>query len=155
MTTTTSCHIHWMIRRDMPAILQAEQSASEPPWAEDDFMTCLRQRNCIGMVATAPTDEEPVVAHMLYELHQRRLHLIRLLVASDVRRSGVGTALLDKLKGKLSERRRLITTEVRESNLAAQLFLRANGFKAQRVVRDYYENGESTYLMEWRLEGEA
>ena len=44
-------HIRWMIRRDMPEVLQAEQASFEFPWTEEDFLRCLRQRNCIGMVA--------------------------------------------------------------------------------------------------------
>src|SRR5690606_11527131 len=44
-------HIRWMIRRDMPEVLQIEKASFEFPWYEDDFIRCLRQRNCIGMVA--------------------------------------------------------------------------------------------------------
>ena len=44
-------HIRWMIRRDMPEVLGIENSSFEFSWSEDDFIRCLRQRNCIGMVA--------------------------------------------------------------------------------------------------------
>ena len=44
-------HIRWMIRRDMPEVLDIENQAFEFPWTEEDFIRCLRQRNCIGMVA--------------------------------------------------------------------------------------------------------
>ena len=44
-------HIRWMIRRDMPEVLQIERTSFEYPWSEEDFIRCLRQRNCIGMVA--------------------------------------------------------------------------------------------------------
>ena len=44
-------HIRWMIRRDMPEVLQTEQLSFEYAWNEEDFLRCLRQRNCIGMVA--------------------------------------------------------------------------------------------------------
>ena len=44
-------HIRWMIRRDMPEVLQTEQESFEHSWTEEDFLRCLRQRNCIGMVA--------------------------------------------------------------------------------------------------------
>ena len=54
-------HIRWMIRRDMPEVLDVERSSFEFPWAEDDFIRCLRQRNCIGMVAEVD-DQRFVVA---------------------------------------------------------------------------------------------
>src|SRR5687768_6635477 len=44
-------HIRWMIRRDMPEVLSIETQCFEFPWTEEDFLRCLRQRNCIGMVA--------------------------------------------------------------------------------------------------------
>ena len=43
--------LRWMIRRDMPEVLAIEQEAFEFPWSDEDFTRCLRQRNCIGMVA--------------------------------------------------------------------------------------------------------
>ena len=49
--TEIAVHIRWMIRRDMPEVLQIEAASFEFPWLEDDFIRCLRQRNCIGMVA--------------------------------------------------------------------------------------------------------
>ena len=58
-------HIRWMIRRDMPEVLEIEQSSFEFPWTEEDFIRCLRQRNCIGMVAEY---DEKVVGFMIYEL---------------------------------------------------------------------------------------
>ena len=47
-------HIRWMIRRDMPEILEIEKQSFEFPWCEEDFIRCLRQRNCIGMVRQYP-----------------------------------------------------------------------------------------------------
>ena len=70
--TSVCVHIRWMIRRDMPAVLGIENSCFEFAWNEDDFIRCLRQRNCIGMVAE---EDEQVVGFMIYELHKNRLHI--------------------------------------------------------------------------------
>ena len=58
-----------------------------------------------------------------------------------------------KLSSKLfSHRRTRSTLEVRETNLPAQLFFRAQGFQAVRVLRDFYEDsGEDAFLMQYRL----
>jgi len=45
--------IRWMIRRDMAEVLRIERESFEYHWTEEDFLCCLRQRNCIGMVAEA------------------------------------------------------------------------------------------------------
>jgi len=147
---TDSAHIRWMIRRDMAAVLDIEDGSFEFPWLEEDFIHCLRQRNCIGMVAV--DEEDRVVGFMIYELHRSRIHLLNFAVAPDYRRLGVGSQMVAKLVGKLSSQRRSrIVLEVRESNLPAQLFFRENGFRAMSVMRDYYDDTpEDAYLMEFR-----
>ena len=62
-----------MIRRDMREVLDVEREAFEFPWSDEDFTRCLRQRNCIGMVAESG---DSVVAFMIYELHRSRLHVL-------------------------------------------------------------------------------
>jgi ribosomal-protein-alanine N-acetyltransferase len=145
-------HIRWMIRRDMPEVLRAEQESFEFAWTEEDFLKCLRQRNCIGMVAEC---DEKVVGFMIYELHKTKLHVLNFAVHPDQRRFGVGRAMVAKLVGKLSSHRRTrITLAVRETNLAAQLFFKATDFRALKVLRGYYEDsGEDAFLMQYRLGG--
>jgi len=142
-------HIRWMIRRDMPEVLEIEGCSFEFPWFEDDFIRCLRQRNCIGMVAEY---DEHVVGCMIYELHKSRLHVLNFAVHPDFRRSEVGQQMIDKLISKLSHQRRTrVTLEVRETNLDAQLFFRSRGFMATSLMRDFYEDTtEDAYLMEYQ-----
>ena len=143
-------HIRWMIRRDMPEVLQTEQSSFDFAWTEEDFLRCLRQRNCIGMVAE---QGERVVGFMIYELHKTKLHILNFAVHHSSRRTGIGGQMVSKLISKLSSHRRTkITLEVRETNLSAQLFFRAQSFRALRVLRTYYEDsGEDAFLMQYQL----
>ncbi len=146
-------HIRWMIRRDMPEVLDVESEAFEFPWTEEDFIRCLQQRNCIGMVAE---HDEQVVGFMIYELHKTRLHILNFAVSEAHRRLGVGTQMVDKLVSKLSQQRRTrITLEVRETNLAAQLFFRTKQFRAISVLRAFYEDTpEDAYFMQFRYPAE-
>ena len=146
-------HIRWMIRRDMPEVLDIEAESFEFPWLEEDFIRCLRQRNCIGMVAE---HDDRVVGFMIYELNKTRIHVLNFAVAAEYRRRGVGTQMVAKLIGKLSSQRRTrIMLEVRETNLPAQLFFRDSGFRAVSVLRDYYEDTpEDAYLMQYRYRPE-
>ena len=148
-----SVHIRWMIRRDMPEVLDIEKSSFEFPWSEEDFIRCLRQRNCIGMVAEY---DERVVGFMIYELHKNQLHVLNFSVRPDARRRGVGQQMINKLVGKLSQQRRnRIVLEIRETNLAAQLFFRNSDFRAVSVLRDYYDDTtEDAYVMQYRYKEE-
>jgi [ribosomal protein S18]-alanine N-acetyltransferase len=142
-------HIRWMIRRDMPDILAIENRSFEFPWSEEDFINCLRQRNCIGMVAE---HDDRVVGFMIYELNKTRIQVLNFAVSERVRRRGVGKQMMAKLVAKLSSQRRSrITLEVRETNLPAQLFFRTEGFRAVSVLRSFYsDTPEDAYLMQYR-----
>lgn len=146
-------HIRWMIRRDLAEVMEIERRSFEFPWAEEDFLRCLQQRNCIGMVAE---HEERIVGFMIYELHKARLHLLNFAVGPEHRRRGVGAQMAEKLVGKLSsQRRHRIALEVRETNLAAQFFFRKAGFKATHVLRDFYEDTpEDAYVMQFSCAAE-
>ena len=145
--------IRWMIRRDMAEVLDIEQHSFEYPWSESDFLHCLRQRNCIGMVAEL---DHQVMGFVIYELYKSRLHILNLAVAPLMRRNGIGQQMIEKLVHKLSQQRReAITLEVRETNLTAQVFFRQQGFRAMSVLRDHYpDTNEDAYLMQFNLHDE-
>ena len=142
-------HIRWMIRRDMQEVLEIENDGFEFPWYEEDFIRCLRQRNCIGMVAE---HNDQVVGFMIYELEKSKLHLLNFAVAREHRRQGVGRQMIDKLIGKLSHQRRTrIVLEIRETNLPAQLFFKQCNFRAVSVLREFYDDTpEDAYAMHYR-----
>lgn len=142
-------HIRWMIRRDMPEVLNIENAAFEFPWDEGDFIYCLRQRNCIGKIAE---HEDQVLGYILYELHKSRIHILNMAVDPLSRRLGIGMQFVRDLQGKLSpQRRRRLTTNVRETNLPAQLFFRRCGLRAVRIVSGLWDKADSiedAYFME-------
>src|SRR5690606_11120530 len=59
--------IRLLIRRDMTEVLAIERESFEFAGSEEDCLCCLRQRNCIGMVAE---EDDAIVAYMIYELHK-------------------------------------------------------------------------------------
>lgn len=148
---TIPVHIRWMIRRDMNEVLEIESQSFEYPWSEEDFIRCLSERNCIGMVAE---HDDRIAGFMIYEIQNTRLHLLNLAVHQSMRRAGVGRQMIDKLASKLvHRRRRQILLEVRETNLAAQMFFRSLDFRAISLLRDFYEDTtEDAYLMQYKMQ---
>lgn len=144
-------HIRWLIRRDMVEVLAIEQQGFGPhAWTQEDFLRVLRERNCIGMVAERG---EAVVGFMVYELQKNFLRVLNMAVHADWRHQAVATQMVQKLISKLaSHRRERIVLEARETNLDAQLFFSKQGFRALRVLRDYFvDSGEDAYLMQYKL----
>ncbi len=150
------CHIRWMIRRDLDDVIRIERAAfSEFNWQEEDFVRHLRQRNCIGMTTEVDFAGQPkVVGFMLYELHRDRLVVLNFAVDPRFHRNGIGTAMVEKLKYKMSPGRRgCIALECRESNLEALNFFKAQGFQAVKLMREYYEEcNEDAVLMRFQLQ---
>lgn len=142
--------IRWLIRRDMDEVLSIERGSFQFPWTEEEFLCCLRQRNCIGTVAEL---DHRIVGFMIYELHKSMLRIQNFAVAADVRRNGIGRQMLQRLIDKLSQqRRREIVLEVRETNVPAQLFFADSGFRAVTVLRKHYDDTcEDAYYMRYCL----
>ena len=142
--------IRWLIRRDMADVLGIENESFEFAWTEEDFLSCLRQRNCIGMVAE---HDQEIVGFMIYELHKSRLNILNFAVSAGARRNQVGTQMVQKLIDKLSQQRRHeIVLEVRETNVSAQLFFKAHGFRAVNILRSHYDDTtEDAYVMRYHL----
>ena len=142
--------IRWLIRRDMNTVLDIERASFSTPWSDEDFLCCLRQRNCIGMVAEY---DHQILGFMIYELHKSRLNILNFAVDPAARRHGVGRQMVLRLVDKLSQQRRNeILLEVREKNLDAQLFFKEQGFRAITVLRCHYDDtAEDAYIMQFRL----
>lgn len=145
--------IRWLIRRDMEEVLSIEQGSFEFPWTEEEFLSCLRQRNCIGTVAEL---DHEIVGFMIYELHPSMLRILNFAVSPNCRRAGIGKQMVQRLVDKLSQqRRREIVLEVRETNLDAQLFFAGSDFKAVTVLRNHYDDTlEDAYYMRYALKNE-
>lgn len=151
-TTTIKVHIRFMIRKDLQEVLQIEEDSHTYPWSEDEFRKSLRKRNHIGMVAEL---NHKVVGFIVYELHKTEYAIHDLGVHSEYRRCGIGAQIIERLIDKLSlDKRPRITLNARETYLDAQLFFQKMGFKAIRVLRDHYDNGEDAYLMVRRFDAD-
>lgn len=130
MNTTTKHNIRWLIRRDMDEINCIEHD-HQCGLSEETIRGHLKQRNCIGIVAESP--DGPIDGYAIYTLHPSHFRLERIAVHRMCHRSGVGKAMVERLKERCSfknERRNAIEVDVPEINLAAQLFFQSCGFRA-------------------------
>jgi len=141
----------WIVRHDMPAILEIERDSYAFPWSEAEFLDALLERGCIGVVARC---RRQVVGFLLYQSRSRTIEIVNLAVAVELRRAGIGRQMIDFLKEKLSRDGRIeLSACVSDDSLAAQLFLREQGFRAVAVLRDFYNEHEGdAYLMKYQLD---
>jgi ribosomal-protein-alanine N-acetyltransferase len=151
----TDLTLRWMIRRDLPHLLHIHHQTPALPLSAHDLLTISRSVDtgiCVAEVrdrvvgfliyrVALPTEMEPDV-----ELGTMRITLLNVAVAPAWQRQGVGRALIERFKNKLSGPQDHIEAVVPESNLAAQLLLRETGFKAVRILRGHFDD-EDGYLM--------
>lgn len=142
----------WTLRRHLEAILDIERRSFDDPWPEDKFVSTLRRNGVVGLSAFAGNEETgPLVAYCIYSLDKGHITILNLAVHPQHRRNKIATRLVAKIKEKLSKGRRIrIVSTVSEANLAAQLFLRSEGFKCDAILPRHYEH-EDAYRFNYVL----
>ena len=140
--------VRWVLEADFEGIESIERHSFEQRWSGAELRGVLRTREAAGVVVEV---NRRLAGYMFYELHPSRVEVLTIAVEYRSRRLGCGTALLGWLKARMTTERQRMETVVRERNLSAQLFLRSQGFRAERVLRGYFaDTDEEAYQMVYR-----
>jgi ribosomal-protein-alanine N-acetyltransferase len=143
-----------METKDLDRVMMIETLSNEFYLTKEDMVEMLRRKNVVVMVALKDESvDSEIVGFIIYELMSKRIQVLDMAIHPNYRRMGYGKTLIDKLKDKLSIKKRIkISTEVRESNLSLQLFLKSQNFIAHEILKDYFEDTkEDGYIMQYSL----
>jgi ribosomal-protein-alanine N-acetyltransferase len=142
--------VRWMVRRDFVQVLAIEQACFEFPWTEEEFLQCLHQPNCLGMVAE---HEGRVVGFVIYETPKNRIFVTNIATDPEFQRHGIARQMIQKLVAKMIyQRRQKIAIEIRETNIPALLCFRALGFRTATIRKNFYDNqSEDAYVLQYRF----
>jgi ribosomal-protein-alanine N-acetyltransferase len=141
----------------LPRILEIERLAFPQPWSLDSFKRELMLPFSRIMVATQaqPVREEArsqAVGFLCRWLVADECHILNVAVHPELRRHGIGMTLMaeaiDEAKAKDI---RIVTLEVRRSNVAARSLYRRLNFEERRLRTNYYGPGEDAIVMELPL----
>jgi ribosomal-protein-alanine N-acetyltransferase len=173
-------HIRWMLKRDIPQIINIYSSNGGTLYA-DDIGRYLHENNCIGMVAEL--NNEPI-GFVIYELHvqssyDKIAHCRSLITQStnfdhdsiktcEIQKySGIiitmygifidyenrFTEIIDYIKNKLTNKRPILDVYIKESELSKQLALQKQGFVAIDIIQQYYgDSMEDAYVMRYAID---
>lgn len=143
-TITAPPFLRWLIRRDLPEVVEIEQDLSREPWTEAHWLSYLQTRVTIGLVAEDAQHE--IIGAMLYTLGKHGLLIERIISRTTPAADG----FIQRLKDKLSPQRRTrLETFVPESDLHAQLFFAKHGFICVEIEAG--ETGENAYRFVFSL----
>lgn len=138
--------------RDLDQV-RAIFNASPHPWDDTELISAVNEPWVVGLVAVCTNQ---VVGAAIFQIERNHITIDELVVASAYRRRGVGSALLAPIKRRvIDQRRAYVSLDLWERNCEGQDFLRAAGFRATSVMRNYYDhdgprNGDAAYRFEWR-----
>ena len=158
MQTKTDNVVVTVLRREyLSQVLEIEESNSQQTnpatgvWTKEDFCFVLAKPNYQGIVAW---QGKKIVGFAVYSLSKNKIYIFNMGVHIEHLNQGVCSEIITRLKNKLGSNHCVhLETDVRESNLSTQLFLRKKGFKAIKVVRNWYaQPSEDAYRFQYELE---
>lgn len=131
--------IRWMIRHDLDAICRMHSCDNDSTVCFEHIVEWLRKKTVFGVVAEVheSAKQRKVVGYAIYEANKKEIVILDLKVDASCEGMGYGGALIDFLADRLNRERPKLKAMVSDRNLAAHLFLRACGFKAVRVSRNW------------------
>lgn len=142
-----------MLPTDAAAVEKVERACFSMPWSRESFWEEAAQEAAYYLLATA---DEEVVGYVGVWLLGDEGHITNVAVAPEMRRCGVGTALLLALMRIAYERGvRSMTLEVRPSNEAALALYRKFGFRSVGRRPHYYTDNDEDAEILWNTDIEA
>lgn len=127
--------VRFLKNQDFDRIIEIDQNG-EYPWEPDDLYNEWKKEDGVGVGIVAVDYDDYPLGFCIYNLDDKEHYEIRhMVVDKNFRRQGIGTALINRMKEKLNDRRYILSYSVPEDNLPFQLFLRKMGFKA-KILRN-------------------
>ncbi len=139
--------IRRFVYADLPQVIAIERRAFPTPWSLAMFVLELSKPSGLCLVATR---SQRIVGYTVCSRYDTVWHVMNVAVDPDLRRQGIGRALLAELYERVNDPEAQFTLEVRRSNRGAIELYEQDGFRTAGLRRRYYQdNGEDALIM-WR-----
>lgn len=144
---------------DIPSILEIEYDSQPEPWSERAFLEEINRANSSLLVARFQTASsvgppaQQIAGYICFWSAAGEIQILNIAVRKTLRRRGVARRLIEQaIRAGREQHARLVTLEVRESNLAARKLYESFGFRQVGERPNYYEvKKESAILMQLEL----
>jgi [ribosomal protein S18]-alanine N-acetyltransferase len=125
-----------MRESDVCEVIGIERASYQFPWTEGIFHDCLR----VAYLCRVAVQDEQIIGYAVMSMGAGEAHILNLCVREEVRRTGVGRALIRYLleqAGKAGMVEAFL--EVRPSNAIALVLYQSLGFEQVGTRRSYYQ----------------
>lgn len=140
---------------DLESVLRVERLAFQHPWSRELFERELLHDWSTILLAVPPdtSTAAPIYGFVIYWLVHDEVHILNVAVDPHQRRRGIARRLM---LGAIEQGRghcaRLVTLEVRQSNMSAIALYSDLGFRAVGTRPNYYQDeGEDAVVMNLNL----
>jgi len=132
---------------DLPQVIAIERRAFPTAWSLAMFVLELSKPSGICLAATI---DGKIAGYLVCSRYDTVWHLMNVAVDDRRRRTGIATALLNRLFETADRPGEQYTLEVRESNASAIALYERFGFRAAGKRRGYYHDNKEDALIMWR-----
>ena len=141
-----------MVAADLPQVMELERLAFPNPWTPGLFLHELKLSFSRLHLARSGNGQRRLLGYACWWLVGDEVHILNLAVHPDVRRSGTGRAMVERVLADAASHHAVsVSLEVRRDNQAAVALYRALRFTETGLRRNYYGQGEDALIMERRL----
>lgn len=130
----------------IPAIMEIEREAFTTPWTAEMFRQEVEDNRLSRSYVAMAGDR--LVGYLVAWFLNNEVHLLNVAVAASDQRRGTGRRMLQfLLDTAASEKKEIITLEVRESNRVAIELYRSFGFSRIGVRSQYYQDDKEDAVL--------
>jgi len=135
--------------RDLDTVEEIERASYPTPWSRSMFAAELRKPSSVAIGAYLKAGD--LVGYAFVSRYVDAWHVMNVAVASEYRRRGIATTLLERaFEVTAADPRRGYTLEVRVSNTDAIRLYEQLGFEHRGIRRGYYTDNREDALIMWR-----
>ena len=130
----------WMKSQDYTSVLEIENN-KKYPWLLEDFELALKNSKS-KMVCKVLEIDKQIIGFFVMKLDKKFIQLVNFIVHPSFRLKGHGHKMMEEIKFRLKDSRKIIIAHVLSEDLDMQLFLQKMGFKAVETIPATAENEE-------------
>lgn len=137
-----------MTEQDIPSVVGIEEEAFPIPWTQEIFEHEMNGNNYAHYIVAV--EDDIVIGHCGMWIVLDECHITNVAVRKSLRGQGIGEGLMKEAIRLCKEMNvKLMTLEVRVSNLVAQNLYRKMEFQDGGIRKNYYSDDREDALVMW------